>query len=261
MRGELLVGQVALFLWLADEVLRRDPERTKPLVFLSDGDPALHEHQGEFLPAGAVGILDLFHVLEYLWKAAWCFFDEASEKERAEEWVEAKLRALLEGRVASVIRGLRVLATRRGLRGQPRKTVEQVTGYLERNRERMKYDEYLAAGYPIGSGVVEGACRHLVKDRLERAGMRWRRQGRRRCWTFERPTSTASGRRSGPTIWRRKTTGSMGNSGRLDKDYTIVTPDSDVAPWLDPKDYPKGLKVRPEEKARVRLRPRRVLYQ
>ena len=176
-RGELLVGQVALFLWLADEVLRRDPERTKPLVFLSDGDPALHEHQGEFLPAGAVGILDLFHVLEYLWKAAWCFFDEASEKERAEEWVEAKLRALLEGRVASVIRGLRVLATRRGLRGQPRKTVEQVTGYLERNRERMKYDEYLAAGYPIGSGVVEGACRHLVKDRLERAGMRWRRQG------------------------------------------------------------------------------------
>jgi hypothetical protein len=69
------------------------------------------------------------------------------------------------------------LATRRGLRGQARKTVEQVAGYLERNRSRMKYDEYLAAGYPIGSGVVEGACRHLVKDRLERAGMRWRRQG------------------------------------------------------------------------------------
>jgi hypothetical protein len=176
-RAELLVGQVALFLWLADEVLRRDPERTKPLVFLSDGDPALHEHQEEFLPAGAVCILDLFHVLEYLWKAAWCFFEEASEKSRAEAWVEAKLRALLEGRVASVIRGLRVLATRRGLRGQARKTVEQVTGYLERNRERLKYDEYLAAGYPIGSGVVEGACRHLVKDRLERAGMRWRRQG------------------------------------------------------------------------------------
>jgi len=176
-RAELLVGQVALFLWLADEVLRRDPERTKPLVFLSDGEPALHEHQGEFLPAGAVCILDLFHVLEYLWKAAWCFFDEASEKQRAEAWVEAKLRALLEGRVDSVIRGLRVLATRRGLKGKARQTVEQVTGYLERNRERMKYDEYLAAGYPIGSGVVEGACRHLVKDRLERAGMRWRRQG------------------------------------------------------------------------------------
>jgi hypothetical protein len=41
----------------------------------------------------------------------------------------------------------------------------------------MKYDEYLAAGYPIGSGVVEGACRHLVKDRMEQTGMRWRIAG------------------------------------------------------------------------------------
>jgi hypothetical protein len=176
-RAELLVGQVALFLWLADEVLRRDPEGTKPMVFLSDGEPALHEHQEEFLPEGVVCILDLSHVLEHLWKAAWCSFDEASEKERAAAWVEAKLRTLLEGRVGSVIRGLRVWATRRGLRGKARKTVQQVTGYLECNRERLKYDEDLAAGYPIGSGVVEGACRHLVKDRLERAGMRWRRQG------------------------------------------------------------------------------------
>ena len=177
MRAELLVGKVALFLWLADEVLRRDPEGTKPVVFLSDGERALQEHQGAFLPEGVICVLDLYHVLEHLWKAAWCFFNERTEKEWAEAWVEAKLRTLLEGRVGSVIRGLRVLATRRGLRGQARKTVQQVAGYLERNRERMKYDEYLAAGYPIGSGVVEGACRHLVKDRLERAGMRWRRQG------------------------------------------------------------------------------------
>lgn len=176
-RAELLVGKVALFLWLADEVLRRNPDGTKPVVFLSDGERALQEHQEEFLPAGVISILDLYHVLEHLWKAAWCFCDEATEKPQAEAWVEAKLRTLLEGRVGSVIRGLRVMTTKRGLKGKARKTVQQVAGYLERNRERMKYDEYLAAGYPIGSGVVEGACRHLVKDRLERAGMRWRRQG------------------------------------------------------------------------------------
>jgi hypothetical protein len=176
-RAELLVGKVALFLWLADEVLRRNPEGIKPVVFLSDGERALHEHQGEFLPEGVICILDLFHVLEHLWKAAWCFFDEATEKKAAEAWVEARLRKLLEGQVGSVIRGLRVMAAKRKLKGKARKTVEQVTGYLERNRERMKYDEYLAAGYPIGSGVVEGACRHLVKDRMERAGMRWRREG------------------------------------------------------------------------------------
>ena len=51
--------------------------------------------------------------------------------------------------------------------------VESAIEYLENNREHMKYDEYLAAGYPIGSGVAEGACRHLVKDRLEQTGMRW----------------------------------------------------------------------------------------
>jgi hypothetical protein len=63
--------------------------------------------------------------------------------------------------------------TKRKLTGSCRKTVREVIGYFNGNRSRMRYDEYLAAGYPIGSGVIEGACRHLVKDRLERAGMRW----------------------------------------------------------------------------------------
>jgi hypothetical protein len=59
------------------------------------------------------------------------------------------------------------------LKGTRGKTIGEVTGDFERNRARMKYDEYLAAGSPIGSGVAEGACRHLVKGRMERAGMRW----------------------------------------------------------------------------------------
>ena len=88
----------------------------------------------------------------------------------------------------AVIRGMRYQATQRGLKGQERKTVRGAAAYFERNRDRMKYDEYLAAGYPIGSGVVEGACRHLVKDRMERTGMRWLPSVRRRCWTYEPPT-------------------------------------------------------------------------
>ena len=89
------------------------------------------------------------------------------------QWVEERLKRLLEGKVDAVIRGMRYQATQRGLKGQERKTVRGAAEYFERNRDRMKYDEYLAAGYPIGSGVVEGACRHLVKDRMERTGMRW----------------------------------------------------------------------------------------
>ena len=176
-RAELLVGKVALFLWLADEVARRDPSGTKPLVFLSDGERALHDRQGEYLPEGAICILDLFHVMERLWKAAWCFFDESTEKREAHQWVEKELRMLLEGKARYVVSGLRQMMTKRDLKGARRKTVREVTGYFERNRLRMKYDEYLAAGYPIGSGVAEGACRHLVKDRMERTGMRWHPDG------------------------------------------------------------------------------------
>jgi hypothetical protein len=176
-RADLLVGKVALFLWLADEVIRRNPQSSKPLVFLSDGERALHDRQGEFLPENTVCILDLFHVMERLWKAAWCFFDEATQKREAQQWVEKHLRMLLEGKVRYVISGLSQMKTKRGLKGTRRKTIEEVTGYFQRNSERMKYDEYLAKGYPIGSGVVEGACRHLVKDRLERTGMRWRPEG------------------------------------------------------------------------------------
>jgi hypothetical protein len=176
-RADLLVGKVALFLWLADEVIRRRPQGSKPLVFLSDGERALHDRQGEFLPEDAICILDLFHVMERLWKAAWCFFDEASQKREAQQWVEKYLRMLLEGKVRYVISGLNQMKTKRELKGARLKTIKEVTGYFQRNRDRMKYDEYLAKGYPIGSGVVEGACRHLVKDRLERTGMRWRPEG------------------------------------------------------------------------------------
>jgi hypothetical protein len=176
-RANLLLGKVSLFLWLADEVIHRNPQGTKPVVFLSDGERALHDRQEEYLPENATCVLDLFHVMERLWKAAWCFFDETSQKPEAHQWVEKHLKMLLEGKVRYVISGLRQMRTKRGLKGTCGKTIRDVTGYFERNSDRMKYDEYLAQGYPIGSGVVEGACRHLVKDRLERTGMRWRPEG------------------------------------------------------------------------------------
>jgi len=172
-RADLLVGKVSLFLWLAQETIYRNPGGDKPVIFLSDGERALQDRQSEYLPENTVCILDMFHVLERLWKVAWCFFDERTQKRQAHQWVEERLKRLLEGKVASVIRGIRYQTTQHELRGQRRKTVKEAAGYFDRNRDRMKYEEYLAAGYPIGSGVVEGACRHLVKDRMERSGMRW----------------------------------------------------------------------------------------
>ena len=172
-RADLLLGKVSLFLWLADELCRRNPQGTKPVVFLSDGERALHDRQGEYLPENVTCIRDLLHVMERLWKVAWCLFAEGTQKAPAERWVEDRLRMLLDGKVGFVIGGLRQTLTKRKLRGSRRKGVREIIGSFDRNRCRMRYDEYLAAGYPIGSGVIEGACRHLVKDRLERAGMRW----------------------------------------------------------------------------------------
>jgi hypothetical protein len=73
----------------------------------------------------------------------------------------------------TLVNGYRRRRTEGRLRGTKQEVVRSAIEYLENNREHMKYDEYLAAGYPIGSGVAEGACRHLVKDRLEQTGMRW----------------------------------------------------------------------------------------
>lgn len=173
-QANLLGGKEATFTWMAHEVAARNPEGAQPVVCLGDGERALWTATAQYLP-GVIEILDLFHVTEKLWLAAHCFHKEGSAQ--ADAFVEERLRRLLEGKVAGVIGGLRQMATKQHVTGTPKKTLEQVTGYFERNNARMHYDTYLAHGYPIGSGVAEGACRHLVKDRMERTGMRWTLHG------------------------------------------------------------------------------------
>ncbi len=172
--GEPCNGRVALFTHLAAERRRRDPEGQKRTVCLFDGERALWDAWLDWL-GDTVGILDIFHVLERLWTAAYCFHAEGSRE--AEAFVTARLRMLLEGRVRGVVSGLRQMGTKRGLKGAKARALAVATNYLENNQDFMRYDEYLAAGYPIGSGVAEGACRHLVKDRLEQTGMRWTVEG------------------------------------------------------------------------------------
>lgn len=170
LEGDCCTGKEQLFIDLIIDVHKRDPQRLKPLVCLMDGETGLWEAQRKWLPR-AIGILDLFHVLERLWAVAYCFHPEKSSA--AEQFVTHRLEMLLAGKVGYVIGGLRRLVDQHGLRGEKLRTVTACIRYYENNREHMRYDEYLAAGYPIGSGVAEGACRHLVKDRMEQTGMRW----------------------------------------------------------------------------------------
>jgi hypothetical protein len=172
--GTLLHGPSHLFVKLALECHDRDLKRNKELVCLMDGESQLWDLQGEWLRR-AIGILDIFHVNERLWTAAHCFHSEGSAE--ANQFVERYLRMLLEGRVDRVIRSFRQLLSTRRLTGEKRKRLLATITYYDNNRQHMRYDEYLSAGYPIGSGVAEGACRHLVKDRMEGAGMRWSLSG------------------------------------------------------------------------------------
>ncbi len=171
---EMVNAKASLFALLESEAAARNSGHDRPVICLLDGERALWDMQREHF-SGAVGILDLFHVLERLWAVAHCSHKEGSDG--ACQYVEERLRDLLQGRVGYVIAGLRRRLNGGKLSGPKRTVVNSAAEYLANNREHMRYDEYLAAGYPIGSGVAEGACRHLVKDRLEQTGMRWTVEG------------------------------------------------------------------------------------
>jgi hypothetical protein len=140
------------------------------LVCILDGERSLWELVYAYFRS-AFFVLDIFHVLEHHGKAALCFYDEGSPQ--AGQFVTQRLSMLLVGKAGRAIGGLKQLLTKQELTDTKRYDINQVIGYLDRNRKNMRYEICLAKGYPIGSGVIEGACRNPVHDRLELTGMSW----------------------------------------------------------------------------------------
>lgn len=155
-----------------DEALRRDPQQRRKWVALVDGNKdqiALIRKIAKEHGVEITLVLDLMHVLEYLWKAAYCFEKEGSKE--AEAWVEQRLLGLLQGRTAGYLaKGMRRNADARGLSAKERKPVDDCARYLVNNRRLLHYDRALQDGYPIATGVIEGACRYLVRDRMSVPG-------------------------------------------------------------------------------------------
>jgi hypothetical protein len=120
-------------------------------------------------------VLDIMHMVRYLWTAANALFPEGSRD--GKHWVQAKLTTMLSGRVGQVIGGLRQILTKRRLRKAVRETLENVITSFQNHRRGMKYDEYLAMGLPVGTGVVKSACGAVVKHRMESEGKRWSVEG------------------------------------------------------------------------------------
>jgi hypothetical protein len=159
------------------EALRRDPKRQKNWVGLVDGNQTQldllkklsRQHQVKLTV-----VLDVIHVTEYLWSASTAFHEEASPQR--EQWVGERLHNVLLGKAGQVAAGMRRSATLRELSAAQREPVDVTARYLINHKQYMRYHEYLAAGLPIGTGVIEGACRHLVCDRMDKAA-RWSLKG------------------------------------------------------------------------------------
>ena len=160
------------------EAKRRDPQHERTWLVLVDGQEAqLREVEAAIARhrTDVVIIQDFVHALEYLWKAAYCFHADGTEE--AETWVMAHALALLKGKVSDVAAGMRRSATRKALSQEAREPVDRCADYLLKNKARFDYVTALANGWPIATGIIEGACRHLVKDRMDLTGARWSLEG------------------------------------------------------------------------------------
>jgi hypothetical protein len=156
------------------EADRRDPDHDRTWVALVDGN----NHQIDRITAEAHAravpitiVIDFIHVLEYIWKAAWCFHHEGDPA--AEEWVRHQARAVLDGKATRVAGAIRRAATIAGLHDAQRAGADACAVYLTNKARYLDYPTALASGWPIATGVIEGACRHLVKDRMDLTGARW----------------------------------------------------------------------------------------
>jgi hypothetical protein len=154
------------------EADRRDPHHERTWIALADGNKDQIRHIQAQAAARDITITivtDFIHVTEYLWDAAWCLFPPASPD--AGPWVRARAAEVLDGRAPAVAAALRDTAARLGK--TRRTTIARTAGYLDAKAPFLDYPRALAAGWPIATGVIEGACRHLVKDRMDITGARW----------------------------------------------------------------------------------------
>jgi hypothetical protein len=157
-----------------EEARHRDPDGQKTWVALVDGNrdqirifKRVAKEKGVHLTI----IVDLIHVIEYLWKAGRAFHPESGPE--LESWVEHRLLEILRGKAGWMAGGMRRSATRKALSGKAREPVDICAAYLLNYAPYLRYDRCLAQGLPVATGVIEGACRHLVKDRMDVTGARW----------------------------------------------------------------------------------------
>lgn len=161
-----------------EEALHRDPNHEKKWVALVDGNNTQIKILRRLAKAKGIDltiIVDVIHVTEYLWEAGRAFYPKSGPE--LEKWVQHRLLEILYGKAGHMAGGMRRSATRKGFSDKEREPVDKCATYLLNKSPYLGYNRYLAEGLPIGTGVIEGACRHLVKDRMEITGAKWTLKG------------------------------------------------------------------------------------
>ena len=182
-RGKWLTASVtedipAVIAAAFDEADRRDPQHEREWAVLIDGNNTQIEAvtaEADSRGITATIVIDFIHVLEYLWKAAWSFFDKGDPA--SEEWVADQARKILRGNSAQVAAGIRRRATTYGYSTAERAGADECARYLDNKKDYLGYATALRNGWPIATGIIEGACRHIVKDRMDITGARWGLEG------------------------------------------------------------------------------------
>ena len=159
---------------LAGQVAQRQGDHIQHKVALCDGCEALQSRMAAQFSDFSL-VLDFIHASEYLWDVANCLLGEANPKRL--DWMSHQTLRMLSGQTQQVIADFRHLTQKSKTKPAQRAQLNKTANYFERNLPFMDYPTYLANGWPIASGVIEGACRHFVKDRCELSGMRWNQTG------------------------------------------------------------------------------------
>ncbi len=173
--AQITASRAETIAMLSDQAERRDPGHARTWIALADGD----NHQIDVIRAEAAArdvkvtiVIDTIHVIEYLWKAAWCFHPP---RDPAEDWGTAQGLAILHGQAAEVIARIQAAAAADPPRpgSEHAKVIRKTVHYLQAKQPYLDYPRAPANGWPIATGVFEGACRHLVQDRMGITGARW----------------------------------------------------------------------------------------
>jgi hypothetical protein len=164
------------FQYLSKQACERFDKIEQELIFLIDGQPSLWEQKKKYFGSRTgIEILDLLHVNGYLWDIANLIHPD--DKCSQIKFMKNRLLKILQGDIGRVMGGFQQTATKLNFSKTKKEKLDKICNYFRKNKKRMRYDLFLEKGYPIATGIIEGACRHYIKDRMERSGMRWTMSG------------------------------------------------------------------------------------